>query len=392
MNPLFQNASRAIRAALRQEFRSGELGKLLVGLERQRRGRGGAKKYMREVARKLHGPLAGRTLSPLPGWQEHRARYAKKKADETILDTVFKAFGPLGHIIESFLRPTGKSLAPNLEREKQAAAAFLKSFGYEIVSPPKKGGGKKEQVRAATDLLGKLGFDVQPRAGATGPHIPAAGTIHPPGPKPLPGWAQRAHSTQAKPAKPEQEKQPPPRKTIDVDFGDGRTRRIKLNDPILTGEMIPVVSSNVHSIGFEINTHTPRIGTLKIRFLQSHGAKAHGAKVPGATYEYYNVPTDLFRRFRTAASKGKWVWNNVRIRGTGDTRFDYKLAGINYGYVPRRHLWTGQGLTFQKRTFLGQHKSGQVKLFHSKETALVRPWNGRPGGGTPNRGKPNRGR
>jgi hypothetical protein len=166
-----------------------------------------------------------------------------------------------------------------------------------------------------------------------------------------------------------------------------------MDDPILTGEMIPVVSSNVHSIGFDINTHTPRIGTLKIRFLQSHGAKAAGAKVPGATYEYYNVPTDLFRRFRTAASKGKWVWNNVRIRGTGDTRFDYKLAGINYGYVPRRHAWSHEGLTYQKRTFLGQHaRTGEVKLFHSAATALVRPWNGRPGGGEPNRGRPKRGR
>lgn len=126
---------------------------------------------------------------------------------------------------------------------------------------------------------------------------------------------------------------------------------------IWTGEMIDVKSSNVHSIGFRADPRSgdpPRSGTLLIRFLgKDAGGKRSG---PGALYEYHEVPADLFRKFKWAASKGKFVWDNVRVRGTvSGHKFAYDLAGISQGYVPRQAgLRRGhQGEWFMPRKFAG---------------------------------------
>lgn len=385
MNPLFRNATRALKDALRREFRAGQIGQLVRKLEREKSKRGGVKKFMREAARKIHGPLSGRTQSPLPGFD----RYAKQQKQTQVIEQIYSALGPLGDVIRAFMRPQGRALTSNSQREASAASAFLKSLGFEVIPPPPKRGGKRAELKAVGEYLGKLGFKIVPDKPAL---TPAAGQAAGPQYKPLPGWAQRAHAQQAKSKPHPVMRQEKVRKTIDVDFGDGKQRRVKLDDPILTGAMIPVVSSNVHSIGFDINTHSPAIGTLKVRFLQTFGAHG-GGKVAGALYEYYNVPTEVFRRFQKAASKGKFVWDNLRIRGTvSGHKFDYSLQGISRGYVPRKATLTGQGEAFVKRTFLGKHhRTGEVRLFQSRDTELVRPFtNGRPG--EPNRGRPNRGR
>jgi hypothetical protein len=37
---------------------------------------------------------------------------------------------------------------------------------------------------------------------------------------------------------------------------------------------------------------------------------------PGVTYAYYRVPRIVFEKMKSATSKGKFVWNNLRTRGT----------------------------------------------------------------------------
>lgn len=56
-----------------------------------------------------------------------------------------------------------------------------------------------------------------------------------------------------------------------------------------------VASTNVISIGYDEQTET-----LEVEFLN------------GSVYQYYNVPPDLFERFRTAPSKGQFL--NAMIR------------------------------------------------------------------------------
>lgn len=97
--------------------------------------------------------------------------------------------------------------------------------------------------------------------------------------------------------------------------------------------MIEVSSSNVHSIGFVYETE--KIGTLLVRYL---GTDSEGNRSgPGSLYNYFNVPVSLWLKLKSAASKGKFIWSNIRIRGTrSGHKYAYDLTGIVGGYVPRR--------------------------------------------------------
>ncbi len=60
-------------------------------------------------------------------------------------------------------------------------------------------------------------------------------------------------------------------------------------------EMIPVQSSQLHSIG-----HDPETNTMQVRFLAGRGEQ----RGPGALYTYQNVTTEDFSAFEKAESKG----------------------------------------------------------------------------------------
>jgi hypothetical protein len=60
-------------------------------------------------------------------------------------------------------------------------------------------------------------------------------------------------------------------------------------------EMIPVVSSNVDSIGYDPDTQT-----LRVRFNN------------GSAYEYMNVPAMEFEQLRSAPSVGSYLNRNVK--------------------------------------------------------------------------------
>lgn len=111
-----------------------------------------------------------------------------------------------------------------------------------------------------------------------------------------------------------------------------------------------VVSSNVFAIGYDKET-----GTLRVQFNRhirpGKGGKFVsigniGTQAPGAVYDYYDVPPRKWTAFQQAGSKGKWVWDNLRVRGTiSGARYDYRLVfGIDFGvnvsgkrkvYIPR---------------------------------------------------------
>lgn len=85
------------------------------------------------------------------------------------------------------------------------------------------------------------------------------------------------------------------------------------------------------------------------------GGKLEGRQVgktnlgqAGSTYAYYGVAPDVFSRMKGSASKGKFVWDTLRIRGTVyGHRYRYSLvAGQVAGtggkpYIPRRASKTG---------------------------------------------------
>jgi hypothetical protein len=152
---------------------------------------------------------------------------------------------------------------------------------------------------------------------------------------------------------------------------------------------VPVQSSNVHSIGIRLdpsgkgNSHT-----LLVRFLGDAGEGRRGGL--GTLYEYYDIPIELWDAFMVARSKGTFVWDRIRIRGTvSGHRYQYDVAGIQHGYVPRRATLIDGEEWFIKRTFRSQIQTARSEL----PTARVRPLpnRGEPSRGLPNRGTPNRG-
>lgn len=105
-----------------------------------------------------------------------------------------------------------------------------------------------------------------------------------------------------------------------------------------------VGSSNVYAFGYDERTLTLRVqylgATINRDALTGRGHRGKrrvrgqlGATVlstrrgPGPLYDYHGVPKRVFQRMQAAGSKGKFVWDSLRIRGTAyGHRFDYELV------------------------------------------------------------------
>lgn len=220
-------------------------------------------------------------------------------AANNLVRKILGGLGPLGQIVGAMLRPNGQRLAPDVAKELEAAQTLLSALGASEKSEP-----KRELVEERK---------------------PVRMSSNPPPDKPgVRGPAQDS-----------------------PDEGE--------SGPLFEG-MIPVRSSNVHSIGYEWNPQDARKpGSLLVRFLG--GSSKHRAG-PGALYRYFDVPRSVFVAFKRAASAGKFVWSNLRIRGTvSGHQYDYALAGTGTdGYIPRQAgLKRGQqGEYFLNRSYKGR--------------------------------------
>lgn len=283
--------------------------------------------------------------------QEHYPGPREEFSDK-IIQRVTKAAGTAAQVVEALLRPAGTRIA-SLQRELEAAAKLLRQFGYGVQEP-----GQTQPQR-------------QP-----------------------PGQRQRQPQRQREPEIEFEEAGP--------DLGNyrvgGRRYNFKPNDPILTGEMIPVSSSNVHSIGYIWNDDNPMKGTLKVRFLgtnRSTSPQRRGGK--GPIYHYFGVHPAVFESFQIAASKGKFVWDRLRVRGTvSGHQFPYELAKLQSdGYVPRKATRIGGDEHFIRRTVKGKNGKTYTSALQDEFVRRIGVNNPPPsviaGRGAPNRGMPNRG-
>jgi hypothetical protein len=163
--------------------------------------------------------------------------------------------------------------------------------------------------------------------------------------------------------------------------------RYDTDDPAITGRMVPVVSSNVHSIGFQMNLKNPLASTLFVKYLQKYGN--NGVMGSGPTYGYKNVHPKLFQEFMAANSKGGFVWDRLRVRGTvAGSQYEYYLDSISRGYVPRRSV-IENGIQILKRRKRVEQKSGRTVVSQLREK-VIGPYRPHKGSG-PNRGNPDRG-
>lgn len=177
--------------------------------------------------------------------------------------------------------------------------------------------------------------------------------------------------------------------TVEIKTSNYRGR-FKITDPEITGEMVPVTSSNVHSIGFQMNLKNPLASILLVRYLQGVRGNSQ-VKVAGPTYGYAGVHPKLFRQFTIANSYGKFVWDELRIRGTiAGAQYRYTLLQAVGGNIPRRALLIN-GIQYLKRR-VKQTTDGKRTVRSELNHERIGPY--RPnarGASKVNRGNPDRG-
>lgn len=424
-NPLFPRAVSALQQAAIDEFRATSLGKTVSAMRRASKA-GNAheldrlQRSMRDLARnhaisrELEATSAARALGDV-------ARYAKGGLRQAILDSVLGALGPVGDLLGALLRPGGRRIA-ELEQELETAANLLEMFGYGVTrpgqvvpatSPPRTGPARPGGSPRTTGTIGPPGPTTsQIVSGAVPGGLPPGAvttalqqlqdlgfTLQPPGPgqtqppiiPPRPDAGTTAATRRQRQPTEGMFARHPTRDGMLTTLIGGQRVNIPDTDPLLTGDMILVKSSNVHSIGYIWNGRDPQRGTLKVRFLAKHtGAPSSGR---GALYYYHDCPPQMFLAFHRAASKGKWVWDHLRIRGTvsGHQR-PYELASLSSdGYVPRKAVRLGDEEWYLRRTVTGQDgNTYRSRLGDQLVRRDGRPDNGRPG--RPDNGRPSNGR
>lgn len=107
------------------------------------------------------------------------------------------------------------------------------------------------------------------------------------------------------------------------------------NSPPLIEPWIEVSSSNVWGFSYRHPLEHTGNGDLLVCFLGQVGKSRQGQ---GASYAYLDCPYHIFESFKHAASAGKFVWDELRVRGSVvQHQYAYNLESIgNLQSVPRQ--------------------------------------------------------
>lgn len=378
-SPLFKNASSGTRQQVRREFqrtKAGRLAKEIIGAYRAGSS-GNIAHLMRsrgpltqsELIRSVRGMDIGRVAMDVAKYAKGGSSLASRVAQDFL-----KELGPIGKLLAGIAQGVqAGSSTRGIRSELATALNFLDAFADD----------EPEVLDRMKEILESRGYKVTGPAGrqAGGPSEPSRRSDAIDLPFGIPGRTQAG--TQ--------------RKVVDIPVTTGKKQRFPIDHPIVSGAMVPAPqSSNVHSYGYDIENEQ-----LYVRFKAPapKGQKTRPNQ-PGSLYQYSDVDPSQFLRLHRASSKGTWVWDELRIRGTvsGHQR-SYRLVGITMGYVPRMATLRPDGEWFVQRSIRGR---GGKRLTSSRPDQLVRrlsptgaPNTGAPSGpnrGTPNRGTPNRGR
>jgi len=385
INPLFRLASRTVQRSARREWQrttaAKAIGQVRSALNSGKHasagtairdaltswGRGGLNDTVRNS---LLSNDFGRMVREV----ERYARLGGSTAQ--LLGEFLSTMGPVGSLIRSLVTSGGRARKSGLGGDIQTALDFLDAVAPDMLSTRGRKASRlqkpianrsarevADQIEAAKEFLETHGYEVKPQAGKVG----AAGA------------AAKARGLSDEPTTTVDESTYPggvskttgrgqPRKVIDVDFGDGSRRRFPATHPIVTKEMVRTPqSSNVYSYSYDVDTWT-----LYVRF-QSH--MVYG--VAGSLYSYANVRPQKFLGLHAAASKGGWVWDSLRIRGTiSGHQHDYQLVGVRNNYVPRKATMTAEGEMYVQRTVRVKSVStGKIKVLTSGATMKPSPFN-----------------
>lgn len=308
---LFRRADEVLRLELEQAWQRSPLGSLVGTIRRVSSG---------DPTRLLRRLERGATLRELMGtslWEITGAieRYAGR-SEWSLVKQFLRSLGPIGALLESLFSPLGRRpfQAPGFRLSLVDAINLLRGFGFEVLPPPEIGLPREEMERSVWAAYEFLRAHEDMLVG--GPRLPA----------PPAGQAEeelQERRTAGLPAGAD---------TVMVPMRFGGPQEFPATHPLVTGEMVEVRSSNVHSIGYDVDNQT-----LYVRFWATRVRRGQEVRFPGSLYGYRDVWPEEFLDFLDAASKGNWVWDHLRERGTvSGHKKPYFLAGIVGGYVPRQ--------------------------------------------------------
>jgi len=279
--------------------------------------------------------------------------------------SLLNKFGPLGKAIEFVL---GGPKRPGVTNQSvQDAIDLLRQVAPETLAP---------EYRLPHPARGPRPIPVTP---VTPPPVQPQRTRSPSG-VPLPEASpQEPGGPTILPKQLRQPDEPPPRIPQAQPVPAGQEEEFVPASQVSGIQMIPVDnSSNVYSFGYDPQTKVMRViylaasvrgssvsgnvGTAQGKSRRHRPRGALGRTVTqdrrgmGPAYDYYNVPANIFERFQGQASKGKAVWDLLRVRGTIEGhRYEYSLVAAGQSnilgaqgqvtgsllYVPRRAVRGG---------------------------------------------------
>ncbi len=320
-SPLFQRAHREARSAAKRLFAESPVGAVVeAGRSRRPPRPSDADRVLNALRAWGPRPEALRSLMGLRfgtlAWTIERYARRSDDAGELVREWLTSLGAPGKFLLGMFGAPRLAAEPGKEARLLQGAINFLRSYGYEVLPQP-------DQVRPGSPLYARS------RAAAW-------------------SWLERTGETMAAylGGPPEikeddlfQEVFRPPRPGAEAGEADLSAFHgmpgLPANHPINTGRFTEVASENVHSVAYDASE-----ATLYVRFWAKKWNKELGEFVrqgPGPIYAYSYVPAPMFLDLLSARSKGGWIWDNLRIRGTvSGHRFDYRLVAIAGGYVPRK--------------------------------------------------------
>jgi len=377
-SPLFKMASRQMQQAARTAFAGSKLGVVLqtaqrasrYGLRYEGRLDSALRGYRRLQPRAMVRDALGSDFSEVVHAVEKYGRGGR--VEKLAIDAFLAALGPAGGLIKALVGAIPKKDA--LQKELELAAQFLGTHGWEVTAPgKKKTGWTLGDVESAIAFLESRGKKVIDAKDAPKPKTS------------LPFFI------------PEKTKRGSMRRVVDIPVAEGLSQRFPVDHPLVTGAMVPAHSHNIHSYGYDVESE---ILYVRYMYTDSSGTKT---KQAGSLYQYFDVDPRMFLAMHQAPSKGVWIWDKLRVRGTvSGHQKDYRLVGISHEYVPRKatiNKWGEEVFvkrkvrTSKSRWLESEKEAGLIPDSFSRLNQRLHsgaPNTGRPA--PPNRGRPNTGR
>lgn len=403
---LYSPASRVTQKRARDNFLRTPLGRVITSLRNDHRA------GVRESARLesaiadlqrngLAGALSTLEGASLNGLVNDIVRYAKGNRGWGIeIRQFLRSMGTAGKVISAIVDAVGdhKPRRSTGDRDVDAARQLIEAFGFETLPPSARSEGTNvgRSLNAARKFLEEHGYQVM----GPGEPIPAPPPVPTAsgggvsgGKPPVPGKGGSGEAggggTPPPSEGPSAGSGGPRDNWVEVDMG-GRVQKFPRNHPIVTkGAVKSPQSSNVYSFQYDVDRWM-----LYITF-DAEKSEGNATKRPGPIYSYSHFPPQKFLAFMAAGSKGGYVWDNVRVRGTvSGHQYDYRLIGVREGYVPRKAVLRPDGEWYEPRTMRVTHAlTGKPRTLKSRRglSPVGRRFTDFPGGQI-NRGTPNRGR